>query len=105
MSAAATFSGISDAQRALLERNKALLMSRHPQARLEHLRMGNLAILEAYREQMRAGQWSAALSLRLGLRLKALDADAPRSPLKRWFWKRKVARLRAELAQGAGLAA
>lgn len=101
----ATFSGISDSQRVLLERNKRLLISRHPKARLEHLRMGNLAILEAYRELMRVGQWSPALSMRLEQRLTSLDADAPRSPLKRWLWKRKVANLRCELAQGAGLSA
>lgn len=86
----ATFKASAEA-RALIKRNKKLLKAKHPKARFEHTRLGNLAVLQAYRELERAGQWSEALEHRRQLRIAALQEDAPRSPVKRWFWNRKVA--------------
>lgn len=86
----ATFQGDARA-RALMKRNKKLLQSKHPNARFEHARMGNLAVLQSYQELKTSGKWSAALQARAELRLSALVADAPRSIFKRWLWLRKVA--------------
>ncbi len=87
----ATFKA-SPAARALIKRNKKLLKSKHPDARFEHTRLGNLAILQAYKLLEATGLWSPVLEARRQLRLGALTGDAPRSFLKRWLWKNKVAR-------------
>lgn len=84
----ATFS--RSAARALLKRNKKLLRTKHPDARLEHTRLGNLAVLKAYEKLKSQGHWTPELQVRAELRTGALSGDAPRSLLKRWLWKRKV---------------
>lgn len=85
----ATFQG-SAAARKLIKVNKKLLKSKHPDARFEHTRQGNLAVLLAYRALKQGGQWTAALEARLQLRQGALLGDAPRSLIKAWLWKRKT---------------
>ncbi|MBT0569358.1 glycosyltransferase family 2 protein [Curvibacter sp. CHRR-16] len=85
----ATFQGSKEA-RALIKKNKKLLQSKHPNARFEHTRMGNLAVLEAYAVLKQQNQWSDALAVRRALRVAALVADAPRSLIKRWLWGRRV---------------
>lgn len=85
----ATFQG-SSAARALMKKNKKLLQSKHPDARFEHTRLGNLAVLQAYEDLRSRGVWNPALEARRELRRAALKAEAPRSPLKRWFWLRKI---------------
>ena len=86
----ATFAGSPEA-RALIKRNKQLLKSKHPNARFEHTRLGNLAVLQRYRElQDSSGRWSSVLQQRTELRRGALVDDAPRSFFKRWIWQRKV---------------
>ena len=85
----ATFQG-SAAATALMKRNKKLLKAKHPHARFEHTRLGNLAILQRYQEIKASGLWTAALQARWDLRVGALTSDAPRSPIKRWFWQRKT---------------
>lgn len=87
----ATFKA-SPADRALMKRNKKLLQSKHPEARFEHTRLGNLAVLGAYQDLKAAGQWTDALTRRLKLRIEALEGDAPRSTLKKWLWKKKTAK-------------
>jgi GT2 family glycosyltransferase len=77
----------------LMKRNKKLLKSKHPSARFEHTRLGNLAVLSVYQEFKSTGQWTYALERRLQLRLGALEGDAPRSVFKKWLWKRKIAKL------------
>lgn len=91
-SGSATFGGSLEA-RSLIKRNKQLLQSKHPNARFEHTRLGNLAVLERYKQLKDAGQWSPHLQARLLLRLDALKGDAPRSWLKRWLWQRRVRHL------------
>lgn len=88
----ATFKGSKDA-RDLIKRNKKLLQMKHPTARFEHTRLGNLAILQRYKELKETECWSSALQMRLVLRKGALQSDAPRSWLKRWLWRRKVSRI------------
>lgn len=87
----ATFQGSASA-RALIKRNKKLLKMKHPDARFEHTRIGNLVVLQSYKALEQIGLWSSALAVRRELRLGALTGDAPRSFLKRWLWKKKVAR-------------
>jgi GT2 family glycosyltransferase len=96
----ATFKA-SAAAKALMKRNKKLLRSKHPDARFEHTRLGNLAILQAYEEIRAAGQWTPALELRRQLRIGALAGDAPRSFFKKLLWKKKVARLRVVSSSGS----
>lgn len=88
----ATFKGSRDA-RALIKRNKKLLQTKHPTARFEHTRLGNLAVLQRYKELKNAEHWSSSLQMRLLLREEALNGDAPRSWLKRWLWRRKISRI------------
>lgn len=88
----ATFQGSKEA-RALIKRNKKLLQGKHPYARFEHTRIGNLAVLCRYKELRDGGQWTPALQRRLDLRVKALTDDAPRSLLKRWLWRHKVRKI------------
>jgi hypothetical protein len=88
----ATFKA-SPAAKKLMKRNKKLLQSKHPDAQFEHTRLGNLAVLLAYKELQALGQWSEALERRFQLRVGALKGDAPRSMLKRWLWKKKIAKL------------
>lgn len=85
----ATFGGSPEA-RALIKRNKKLLQLKHPDAKFEHTRLGNLAVLERYMVLKEGGHWSPELQARLRLRLGALQGDAPRSLVKRWLWLRKV---------------
>lgn len=80
----------SKSARELIKRNKKLLLSKHPDARFEHTRLGNLAVLEAYVELKKKGAWSEALQARDDLRRGALVGDAPRSLIKRWIWKWKI---------------
>ncbi|GAB3496309.1 hypothetical protein GCM10027399_19290 [Curvibacter fontanus] len=87
----ATFKA-SPSARALIKRNKKLLKSKHPEARFEHTRLGNLAVLQAYKQLESGGSWNPLLESRRQLRLGALSGDAPRSFFKRWLWKNKVAR-------------
>lgn len=95
----ATFKA-SPAAKVLMQRNKKLLKNKHPNARFEHTRLGNLAVLQAYQELKSIGQWTAALEARRQLRIGALDGDAPRSILKKWLWKRKIARFRNGTSSG-----
>lgn len=88
----ATFQG-SKSARELIKRNKKLLQSKHPDARFEHTRLGNLAVLQAYQALRGQGRWTPELKAREELRLGALEGDAPRSLLKKWLWRRKIARL------------
>jgi len=97
----ATFQG-SPSARDLIKRNKKLLQAKHPQARFEHTREGNLAVLRAYAELKKQGQWSAQLQARADLRIGALDGDAPRSLLKRWLWRRRTAVIRKHLQEVGG---
>lgn len=85
----ATFKGTKEA-RALIKRNKKLLQTKHPSARFEHTRVGNLAVLERYQVLINQGAWTQSLKLRKNLRIGALEGDAPRSFIKRWLWRRMV---------------
>jgi GT2 family glycosyltransferase len=85
----ATFKASASAK-ALMKRNKKLLQAKHPEARFEHTRLGNLAVLTACQELKLTKQWSPALEIRWQLRIGAVEGDAPRSILKKWLWKKKV---------------
>ena len=76
--------------RALMKRNKQLLLTKCPDARFEHTRLGNLAVLQKYQDLKSSGRWTAALQSRWDLRIGALEGDAPRSWWKRWVWQRKI---------------
>jgi GT2 family glycosyltransferase len=76
--------------RALMKRNKQLLQTKCPDARFEHTRLGNLAVIQKYQDLKSSGRWTAALQSRWDLRIGALEGDAPRSWWKRWVWQRKI---------------
>ena len=76
--------------RALMKQNKKLLQAKHPDARFEHTRLGNLAVMQEYQSLKSCGHWSPALEVRRGLRVDALEGDAPRRWWKRWVWRRNI---------------
>lgn len=88
----ATFKASASAK-ALMKRNKQLLKAKHPEARFEHTRLGNIEILQAYGRLKSAGKWSPELERRRQLRIGALEGDAPRSFLKKWLWKKRINRI------------
>jgi GT2 family glycosyltransferase len=92
----ATFKA-SAAATALMKRNKKLLKAKHPHARFEHTRLGNLAILQRYQKLKSEGRWSPALQVRYDLRVGALTGDAPRSMLKRWLWNQRISRFQISI--------
>ncbi|OIQ75665.1 putative glycosyl transferase [mine drainage metagenome] len=96
----ATFKNNPSAK-ALMKSNKKLLKNKHPDARFEHVRLGNFAVLQAYTALKSAGHWTPALEARYQLRIGALEGDAPRSLFKKWRWKRKIARYLSAIASGA----
>lgn len=80
----------SPEQESLIRKNKEIFRRRHPQAKMPHRRDENLLVLLEYRRLALSGRWTAAFAARRHLRLQAIAGDAPRSPLKRWLWSRKV---------------
>ena len=85
----ASFQASAEA-RALMKRNKKLLRARHLDARFEHTRLGNLAVMREYLTLKSTGLWSSALETRWALRVGALAGDAPRRWWKRWVWRRMI---------------
>jgi GT2 family glycosyltransferase len=86
----ATFKASPAATKALMRRNKKLLKAKHPDARFQHTRLGNLAVLLRYQDLKKHGIWSPAFILRLDLRNGALRSDAPKSWIKKWLWLRYI---------------
>ena len=76
--------------RALMKHNKKLLQAKHPEARFEHTRLGNLAVMREYQSLKSNHLWSVPLEARWALRFGALVGDAPRGWWKRWFWRRMI---------------
>jgi GT2 family glycosyltransferase len=96
----ATFQASAEAKQ-LLKRNQKLVQSKHPEARFEHTRLGNLAVLETYLQLKAQEQWTPSLEARAALRWPALQQDAPRSFLKKWWWQRRVQVLEAHFREAA----
>jgi GT2 family glycosyltransferase len=76
--------------RKLIKRNKKIFLKRHPFAILHSKRQSNLEALKEYVRLHQENIWNEGLAIRANLRIKALLADMPRSPIKKWLWKRKV---------------
>lgn len=85
----ASFGGSPQA-RELIRSNKRLLKRKHRNVIFQHTRDANLSILQDYEGLRRRGIWTPALEFRRQLRIGALAGDAPRSPIKRWLWNRRV---------------
>lgn len=101
----ATFATMGDAQRTLMRRNRALMKQRHPDVRFESAREGNARVLRSLLAHAETVGWNTALRERAAWRLAALEWDEPRSPLKRWLWRRAQRRLSSSLrAAGIGAA-
>lgn len=92
----ATFQGNS-AAKALMRHNKKLFLRKHPGTKFEHTREGNLQVLNEYLRQPSVKIASEAFQRRLAFRLAGLREDLPKSLLKRWWWKRRVARVMRKL--------
>lgn len=92
-----SFRALGSQQRELMKRNKALLRARHPDARFEHQRLGNAQALDALLQHAEQHGWTPALRQRAGWRYAELCRNEPRSPLKRWFWRRRQAGLKRRL--------
>jgi hypothetical protein len=88
----ATFQGSKEARK-LIKVNKKLLLKKHPNAKFEHTRIGNLSVMMAYKTMRDDGVWSGELSFRQDLRSSALTEDGPRSIFKRYIWSKKIKNL------------
>jgi GT2 family glycosyltransferase len=97
-----SFSAMGAAQHQLMRKNRALLKQRYPDAKLEHLRVGNAQALQHLVDTAARIGWSAGLRQRAAWRLAALHHNEPRSPFKRWRWRWSTRALRAQL-QTAGI--
>jgi GT2 family glycosyltransferase len=83
----ASFSTMGEQQRALMRRNRALMLQRHPRVRFEHVRLGNAQALRHLIATAEAKGWTEALRRRAAWRLAALHWDEAKSPVKRWRWR------------------
>ena len=88
----ATFQGSKEARK-LIKVNKKLLHKKHPDAKFEHTRLGNLSVMKVYKKMRDDGVWSSELSFRQDLRSNALKEDGPRSIFKRFIWSKKIKNL------------
>ncbi len=92
-----SFKALGAQQHDLMKRNKALLQARHPDARFEHQRLGNAQALDALMQHAEQHGWSAPLQRRASWRYAELCRNEPRSPLKRWLWRRQQSLLKRRL--------
>lgn len=99
----ASFSTLGPTQRELLARNRRLMLQRHPEVRFDHRRQGNAEALQHLLARAESGGWSEGLRARAAWRLAELEAELPRSPFKRWRWRRAVRPLQVRCA-AAGIA-
>lgn len=83
--------------RELIKRNKKIFLHRHPHAVLQHKREGNLAALDEYAGLQEQGLWNEGLAIRAKYRVEALLTDLPRSPIKKWLWRRKMNKILRKL--------
>ena len=95
------FSTLRPQQQALLKRNRALLLQRHPSARFDHLRVGNADALRHLLAFVQTHGWTPALRARAAWRYAALLHQGPRSLFKRWRWRRSCRDVRAALDAAA----
>lgn len=95
------FSTMRPQQQALLKHNRSLLLQRHPDARFEHLRVGNAQALAHLLAVAQAQGWTPALRARAAWRYAALEHQGPRSPFKRWRWRHSCRHLRKALDAAA----
>ena len=94
----ASFATLGDAQHTLMQRNRKLMLERHPDVRFEHVREGNAHALRHLLAVARKGGWTEALRRRAAWRYAALLEDEAKSPLKRWRWRWATRGLRRALA-------
>jgi GT2 family glycosyltransferase len=86
----ASFGPVSSEMKALIAANKDRITQQHGRSTLfHHVRDANLSVLRQYAEQMKVGQ--SPPDYRIRNRLKLAEAEQPRSPLKRWRYKRRLA--------------
>ncbi len=87
----ATFKSTDSIHR-LMKKNKRMMLARHPQVKMTHVRLANLqAILDrlAIQPDLKSTPL-AEQDLRLKLRIRALELDQPKSFFKRMLWKMKI---------------
>jgi len=94
----ASFGRASRAKKALMARNRRLLLERHGgEVRLVNRRETNLAVLAQYAAAAEVGR--PPPPLRVANRMRLAVTDVPKGPFKRWRYRRRVAavarRLRA----------
>lgn len=83
-----SFGAYPNEQRKLMKRNLAIFKRRHPDSKLLHQRAGNAAALADLVESAGRLGWSEPLRARAAWRYAMLIDEQPRSPIKRWWWKR-----------------
>ncbi len=74
------------AQKALIQKNKSIFLSRHPQAKLPHQRECNLSAINFYITQ----EPTSAIQIRLNFRLELMKKIMPKSFFKKLLWRKKI---------------
>lgn len=74
------------AQKALIQKNKSIFLSRHPQAKLPHQRECNLSAINFYIIQ----EPTSAIQIRLNFRLELMKKIMPKSFFKKLLWRKKI---------------
>lgn len=92
-----SFASIGVEQRELIRRNKRRLQAMHRNVRFPHQREDNLDMLQQYAALLERGDWNRGLERRLALRVTEAQHNLPRSPIKRFLWRRKVDSIVAKL--------
>jgi len=84
----ASFGSVSPEMKALIASNKRRVIERHgADAVFPHVRDANLSVLRQYAEQLEAG--FPPPTFRVRNRMAFADAEQPRSPFKRWRYRRR----------------
>jgi GT2 family glycosyltransferase len=73
-------------QKALIHKNKFILLGRHPEAKLHHQRECNWSAINFYATQ----KPTSAIQIRLNLRLELMKKIMPKSFFKKLGWQKKI---------------
>jgi len=95
----ASFKGLSNDQKQLIKKNKAIFTKRFPDIQLLNTRDDNLEALNYYLRLLEHGKISEGMRHRLSLRLKRADENIPRSFFKKRRYKKKLMQIKENLAR------
>ena len=83
-------------QSQLIKNNKLIFTQKFPSAQLRHRRLDHYLTLEHDLHGDQKNQNDQRRSQLAQLRIETLMQDLPKSPIKRWLWKRRIVRVAKE---------